>query len=310
MIRNDFCEVSMSVYSIKDLEHLSGIKAHTIRIWEQRYELFSPQRTATNIRFYSEEDLKLVLNISTLRNHGLKISKIVEMSSTEMLDKVSELTLHSKSYEDQIYALTKSMVDMDEAIFTETLNQNVDKYGFEKSMMEIIYPFMNKIGILWLTNAINPAQEHFISHLVRQKIIAATDDIIPNPADPLFFLFLPEGELHELGLLFANYMLRSRGVRTIFFGQTVPLNALEEAYHKLSPSHILTSLTTKPDPADVQTYVNSLGQKFKNAQVLITGGRVVGQDIEIGEKMKIIVNFLELEDIIENARLGTSTVDK
>ena len=300
----------MSVYSIKDLEHLSGIKAHTIRIWEQRYELFSPQRTATNIRFYSEEDLKLMLNISTLRNHGIKISKIVEMSSEEMLDKVSELTLHSKSYEDQIYALTKSMVDMDEAIFTETLNQNVDKYGFEKSMMEIIYPFMNKIGILWLTNAINPAQEHFISHLVRQKIIAATDHIIPNPKDPLFFLFLPEGELHELGLLFANYMLRARGVRTIFFGQTVPLNALEEAYHKLSPSHILTSLTTKPDPADVQPYVNALSQKFKNAQVLITGGRVVGQDIKTGEGMRIIMNFLELEEIIENARQDMQAIDK
>ena len=209
----------MSVYSIKDLEHLSGIKAHTIRIWEQRYELFSPQRTATNIRFYSEEDLKLVLNISTLRNHGLKISKIVNMSPQAIIDEVQKWIVESELFEDQIHELTKAMVDMDEFVFNQTLNQNIEKHGFEKAMMQIIYPFMNKIGILWLTNAINPAQEHFISHLVRQKIISVTDQLEYKIEGPLFFLFLPEGELHELGLLLANYLLRARGVRTVFFGQ-------------------------------------------------------------------------------------------
>lgn len=295
----------MSVYSIKDLEHLSGIKAHTLRIWEQRYDLFSPQRTSTNIRFYDEEDLKLVLNISALRNHGLKISKIVEMTPMEMLDKVQEFTIKSESYEDQIFALTKAMVDMDESIFDQTLSQSIEKYGFEKAMMEIIYPFMNKIGILWLTNAINPAQEHFISHLVRQKIISATDQLAHPAGGPLFFLFLPEGELHELGILLANYMLKFRGIRTIFFGQTVPINALEEVYHKLAPSHILTSLTTKPDPADTQTFVSSLSQKFKNSQVLITGSRVIGQDIELGPKMTAINSFHDLEEIIEDAKLAS-----
>ena len=295
-----FSEVSMSVYSIKDLEHLSGIKAHTIRIWEQRYKLFSPQRTSTNIRFYSEDDLKLILNISTLRNHGHKISKIVQMSPCEISIQVHQVKTESL-YEDQIHELTKAMVDLNEADFEQTLNQNIKKLGFEASMMEIIYPFMSKIGILWMTNAINPAQEHFISHLVRQKLIAATDQTVPSSEGPMFLLFLPEGELHELGILLANYMLRKRGLRTIFFGQTVPLNALEEVYHKLEPEYILTSMTTTPDPSRIQSYIDTLNNKFKDSQILISGSRVVGQDLKTSDQMTIIKSFQDLKLIIDQA---------
>ena len=294
----------MSFYSIKDLEHLSGIKAHTIRMWEQRYDLFSPQRTETNIRFYNEEDLKLILDISTLRNHGLRISKIVEMPASSLHEEVQRLTIENRSFSDQIHALTKSMVDLDETFFFEIINQNIDNYGFDKTMMEIIYPFMNKIGVLWLTNAINPAQEHFITHLVRQKLIATTDNIGTKKEGPLFLLFLPEGELHELGILLANYLLRSKGVRTIFFGQTVPLNALEEVYHKLEPDYILTSMTTAPEPAEVQRFVTTLGKKFVDSQLLITGARVIGQDIETSPQMSIIKSFADLNLIIEQVAVG------
>jgi len=291
----------LSVYSIKDLEHLSGIKAHTIRIWEQRYNLFSPQRTATNIRFYNEDDLKLILNISTLRNQGYKISKIIEMSEADIFEEVQRVNIEDKSYANQIHSLTASMVDMDESKFLNVFDQSVSKYGFEKTMMEIIYPFMGKIGILWLTNSINPAQEHFISHLVRQKLITATDSLNVDEKSPLFLLFLPEGELHELGILLANYMIRNRGLRTIFFGQSVPLNALEEVYHNLDPEYVLTSMTTAPDPSEVQRYVDSLGRKFKDTKVLITGSRVVGQDIETGSNIQIINQFADLEKMIDKA---------
>lgn len=296
----------MSVYSIKDLEHLSGIKAHTIRIWEQRYNLFSPQRTTTNIRFYNEDDLRLVLNISILRNHGLKISKIIGLSLQEINEKVHHITTGNTSNTDQIFALTRAMVEMDELQFDRTLNQNIERYGIEKAMMNIVYPFMHKIGILWMTNAINPAQEHFISHLVRQKIISATDQLSPSTSGPLFFLFLPEGELHELGILLANFILRARGMRTIFFGQTVPINALEEVYHKLKPSHILTSMTTKPDPSEMHSYLLSLDQKFKKAQILITGSQVIGQDLKIPGRITILNSFNSLEKVIEHAKLQTS----
>ncbi len=288
----------MSVYSIKDLEHLSGIKAHTIRIWEQRYEIFSPQRTSTNIRFYTEDDLKFILNISTLKNHGYRISKIVEMSMEDILSEVQKVTSKGEFFEDQIHSLTMAMVDMNEPLFGETLDLNIEKYGFEKTMMNIIYPFMGKIGILWLTNSINPAQEHFFTHLVRQKLIAEIDKLPFHKEAPLFLLFLPEGELHELGILLANYILKQRGMKTIFFGQTVPLNALEEVYHKLDPDFILTSLTTRPDPSAVQQFVNSLGSKFKDAEVLITGSRVVGQDISVGSNITVLNKFEDLEEVI------------
>ena len=294
----------MSVYSIKDLEHLSGIKAHTIRIWEQRYNLFSPQRTATNIRFYNDDDLKLILNIAFLKNHGHKISKIVEMPDEAMFEEILKINRESKTYEDQINSLTITMIDLNEKLFVEILDQNIAKYGFEQAMMKVIYPFMRKIGILWLTNSINPAQEHFISHLVRQKLISATDKLEINEDEPLFLLFLPEGELHELGILFANYMLRSRGLNTIFFGQSVPLNALEEVYHKLNPQYILTAITTSPDPSQVQSYVDSLSKKFIDSKVIITGARIVGSDIKAAKNVQIINQFEDLELIISSERLA------
>ena len=286
--------MGMSVYSIKDLEHLSGIKAHTIRIWEQRYSLFSPQRTATNIRYYNDDDLKLILNIATLKNHGIKISKIVAMPTELLQEEVRKVGFESESHEDQISALTLAMIDMDEDAFSQVLNLNTSKIGFEDTMMKIIYPFMRKIGVLWLTNSINPAQEHFITHLVRQKVIVATDNVTPSSDGSLYILFLPEGELHELGLLFANFLLRSKGHRTVFFGQTVPLNALEEVYHKLEPDYILTALTTTPDPSEVQQYIDRLSSKFREAKILVTGNRVVGQGLDIPKNVDVINQFEDL----------------
>lgn len=284
----------MSVYSIKDLEHVSGVKAHTIRIWEQRYNLFSPQRTPTNIRYYSDDDLKLIINISTLRNHGFKISKIVAMSSNTIQEEVLRVTAHHQSIEDHISALTIAMIEMDEILFNSLIDQYTKNMGFEGTMMKIVYPFMRKIGVLWLTNSINPAQEHFISHLVKQKLIVATDAIQMDTEAPLYLLYLPEGELHELGLLFANYLLRQKGVRTIFFGQSVPLEAMEEVYHKLNPKYILVSLTTTPESNRVQAYLHKLSYKFRDATILVTGYRVIGQTLEIPFNMKVIESFEEL----------------
>jgi DNA-binding transcriptional MerR regulator len=290
----------MSVYSIKDLEHLSGVKAHTIRIWEQRYQIFTPQRTDTNIRFYSDEDLKLMLNIALLYNNGLKISKIVAMNHDQIAEEVKKLSEESTSFDDQINAMTLAMIDLDEEKFNSVINTDVARFGFEKTMIEIIYPFLKKIGILWITNSINPAQEHFISHLVRQHLIVATNKCKQDKDAPLFLLFLPEGELHELGLLFANFILRSRNIRTIFFGQSVPLNALEEVYYNLKPEYIMTIMTTVPDPYEVQNYVDSLSKKFSNSTVFITGVQVVGNDIECAENIRILNQFEDLGVFVED----------
>ncbi|MFO7826254.1 MAG: MerR family transcriptional regulator, partial [Cyclobacterium sp.] len=185
----------MSSYSIKDLEQLSGIKAHTLRVWEQRYNLLKPKRTETNIRFYDDEDLKLILNVALLNDNGFKISKIAKMSLADMKSEVLKLTERSFAYDDQIHSLIITMVELDEERFEKIISTNILKIGFELTMLHIIYPFLSKIGILWQTGSIHPGQEHFISNLVRQKLIVAIDGQMYTGGGKKFLLFLPEGEL-------------------------------------------------------------------------------------------------------------------
>ena len=215
----------MARYSIKDLEHLSGIKAHTLRIWEQRYSLINPKRTETNIRYYDQEDLKLVLNVSLLKENGYKISKIAEMEPVQLREAVITVAEKTTSFADQIYALTLSMIDMDEQRFEKIISSNTLKLGFERTMLNIIYPFLSKIGIMWTTDAINPAQEHFMSHLIRQKLIVAIDGQIPNYSKSAtkYMLFLPETELQESSLLFASFLIQSRHQRVIYLGQKLSM---------------------------------------------------------------------------------------
>ena len=208
----------MSTYSIKDLENLSGIKAHTLRIWEQRYDLIRPKRTDTNIRYYDDDNLKLILNVALLNDNGYKISKIASMDMDEMRAEVMKLTERSLTHDDQIHALTICMIEMDEERFDKVLSTNILKLGFEQSMMNIVYPFMSKIGVLWQTGAINPAHEHFISNLVRQKLIVAIDGQVVSGDGKKFLLFLPEGELHEISLLFASFLIKSKGNKVFFIG--------------------------------------------------------------------------------------------
>lgn len=292
----------MSTFSIKDLEHLSGIKAHTIRIWEQRYELIKPKRTETNIRYYDDTDLKLILNVALLKENGTKISKIAEMSEGDMQREVLRLTERNLRYPEQIHALTISMVDIDEERFEKIISTNILKLGFEKTMMNIIYPFLSKIGVLWQTGAINPAQEHFISNLVRQKLIVAIDGqysmTAQDKADK-YLLYLPEGELHELSLLFADYIIRSRRHKTIYLGQSLPLVDLEAVYEIHKPEYILSVLTTAPGPKDIQGYVDTMAERFSESTIFLTGFQVIGQDIETPGNVKIFTRLEELIQMVE-----------
>ncbi len=288
----------MSNYSIKDLEHLSGIKAHTIRIWEQRYSFINPSRTDTNIRYYDDQDLRLILNVALLKDNGYKISKIADMSVKDMQESVLKITEKNLKYPDQIHALVLSMVDLDEDRFEKIMSTNILKIGFEKTMINIVYPFLSKIGVLWQTGAINPAQEHFISNLVRQKLIVAIDGqfVSIHEKSKKYVLYLPEGELHELSLLFSDFLIKSRQNRTIYLGQSLPLHDLEEVYNIHKPDYLLTVLTSTPGPAEVQGYVDTIAEKFKDSTVLLTGYQVVGQDLEVPDNMVI---FNRLEELIE-----------
>lgn len=287
----------MSNYSIKDLEHLSGIKAHTLRIWEQRYNFIKPKRTDTNIRYYSDEDLKLILNISTLKENGYRISKIAEMEDAELNEHVLRITENNLRFPDQINSLTLSMIDLDEDRFEKVFSTNILKYGFEKTMLSIIYPFLSKCGVLWQTGSINPAQEHFISNLIRQKLTVAIDGqfITETEAKAKFLLFLPEQELHELSLMFASYILQSRQYKVIYLGQMLPFEDLKSVYHIHQPKYLLTVLTVSPKKNDVQEYINELSRSFPDSHILVTGYQIVGQDIEEQDNVTL---FYKMEDLI------------
>ena len=290
----------MSNYSIRDLEQLSGIKAHTLRIWEQRYNIIQPKRTDTNIRLYDDQDLKLVLNISLLKDHGHKISEISKLSLNEMSKAVITITDQKLSYPDQIHALTLSMIDLDEERFEKIISTNFLQNGFTNTMIYIIYPFLNRIGTLWVTGSIGPAQEHFITNLVRQKIIVAIDGQVVkyHPDSKKFILYLPEGELHEMGLLFASYIIRSRHHKVVYLGQTLPFNELIFAYDIHKPDYIFSVITSVPANDEVQAYVDTLSEQFPDAKILLTGYQIVGQDIQLGDNCKIINKIDDLVEIL------------
>lgn len=289
----------MSSYSIKDLEQLSGIKAHTLRIWEQRYNLLSPKRTDTNIRFYDDQDLKLILNVALLNDNGVKISKIASMNSAEIREEVMKLTERSLTHDDQIHALTICMIEMNEDRFEKILSTNIIKLGFEQTMMNIIYPFMSKIGVLWQTGAINPAQEHFISNLVRQKLIVAIDGQIAKGGGKKFLLFLPEGELHEISILFASYLIKNKGHKVIYLGQSTPYEDLLSVYNLHQPEYLLTVITTSPSSEHVQDYLNSLSKRFPNAHILVTGYQVIGQDLVFPANVRLLNYIRDIKEFLE-----------
>lgn len=258
----------MGQYSIKELEQLSGIKAHTIRIWEKRHKIIEPSRTSTNIRYYSDLDLKKIINVSLLNTYGLRISKIAHMSLDDMNKKVLEISEIENSHIDR---LVIAMVDMDEELFEKILSGLIRQFGFEKTVTEIIYPFLEKIGILWQTQNITPAHEHFISNLIRQKIVVAIDGLpIPPKTASRILLFLPEGEMHELGLLFYHFLVRKSGYRCYYLGQNVPHEDLISVYKVHQPEMMVTSVTSNLQ-IPVETYFERLSNDFGGTKILASG---------------------------------------
>lgn len=291
----------MSNYSIKDLEQLSGIKAHTLRIWEQRYNIINPKRTDTNIRTYDDNDLKLVLNIALLKDHDYKISEIAKLSLEELSKEVLAISDKQLNYPDQIHALTIAMIDIDEERFEKIMSTNILQFGFENTMINIIYPFLSRIGTLWVTGSIGPAQEHFITNLIRQKIIVAIDGQIikPNADSKKFILYTPEGEFHEIPLLFANFILRARHNKVIYLGQSMPFSELEFICQHHKPDCLFTVITSTPGQDEIQQYVNKLGESFPDVKVLLTGYQVIGQGVELSENQEIISNVRQLMEFAE-----------
>jgi len=291
----------MATYTIKDLEKLSGIKAHTIRIWEKRYGLIEPERTSTNIRTYCDLDLKRLLNISLLNQNGLKISKIARLSNDELSDKINHLQQNSTDTESQIKSLTIAMIELDEEKFEKIISRAVIQLGFEDTIIKVIYPFFQKIGIMWQTGIINPAQEHFVSNLIRQKLIVAIDSQINlNHSNyRSFILFLPEGELHELGLLFYAYLIKKRGHRLIYLGQSLPMNDLIEVTRLRPSDYIVTAFISSINGQDIYLYIRNLSERLKNETIFISGSQTEILTGKLPSNVKTVSSPLEFIDILD-----------
>lgn len=299
----------MAVYSIKDLEKLSGIKAHTIRMWEHRYNIIEPRRTKTNIRYYQDDDLKFLLNVALLNKNGVKISKIAKMSRNEVAEEVAAISEINFEYGTQLDALTISMIEMDEYKFDRIISTNIQQLGFERTMLEIIYPFLDKLSILWLTGSINPVQENFMSYLIRQKLIVAIDnEPLPNERNARkFLIYLPEGERQELSMLFMHYLLKSRKNHVVYIGQDISLTDLKDAYLILKPDYIFTMITETFAKEPVQQYIDRLAATFPNCKVLLSGYQVVAQKVDPPENVSILQSLdqtLELLDAAPRSRVN------
>ncbi len=274
----------MGSYSIRDLERLSQVKAHTIRIWEKRYGLLRPERSATNIRAYSDDDLRRLLNVSLLNERGVKISHIARLSEAEMKVRILELESLGGAPADQVESLIVAAIELDEARFEKVVSGCVLSLGFEQCMFQVLIPFMRRVGMLWQVGALKPGQEHFISNLIRQKVIVAIDGL-PSPRNGrgrTVVLFLPEGELHELGLLFACYLVRKQGHRVIYLGQTVPMDDLDSVVERCRPHVLIGSIHTMDGPQGIEAYLRLLEKRFPRIRILMyadhkrMGGRRAG----------------------------------
>jgi MerR family transcriptional regulator, light-induced transcriptional regulator len=262
----------MTRFTIKDIENLSGIKAHTIRIWEQRYSFIKPSRTDTNIRYYSNEDLKTILNISILNRYGYKISHINKMTATDMLSRVAELNNSSAQQERIVNTLIELMVDMDVLGFEKFLDKQIAAAGIEKTITRIIFPFFERIGILWQTGNVNPAQEHLITNVIRQKIIVGIDHAKPLlKLNKTFLLFLPEKEFHEMGLLLVYFLLKKRGVDVFYIGANVPLQDAAFVAEVKKPDFVYTHLTSLSPGFNFEKFITLASGKLHSSNLIISG---------------------------------------
>jgi len=262
----------MNAFTIKDLENLSGIKAHTIRIWEQRYTFLNPQRTETNIRYYSGDELKTVLNIALLNKYGFKISHIDKMSTAEMREKTLSLNHAQAQIERMVNELISCMVDMKLDEFEMLLDGYIKSKGIEKTIPQIIFPFLERIGILWITNHINPAQEHLVTNIIRQKLIMGIETChAPLVQKKTVLVFLPEGEHHELGVLFTYYLFKSRGIKVIYLGSNVPLKDVEYVATLKKPDFLYSHLTSVAHNFNFEKFLINVQNRIPEFQVIVSG---------------------------------------
>ena len=280
----------MSEYSIKNLEALSGIKAQTIRVWERRYNIFVPSRTDTNIRKYSDSDLVKLLNLSVLIQHGRKISQLSQMSDQQLKESVFILKYKPFLHNTEIEKLLAATIEMDSNGFTTLLDKNIEILGFEETTINVVFAFLKHLGILWQTGNVIPAQEHFVSNLVRNKLIQEIYTLVDtdNPQAPLSLFFLPQGEEHELSLLFYQYIAKAEGHKIIYLGQNVPDEDLTKISAYKTPDNVFTSFTSSISGINLKEYLSKISELFHSSTIYITGGQLHKLNFKLPENVIVV----------------------
>jgi len=283
-------------YSIKDLEVLSGVKAHTIRIWEKRYHLLTPYRTDTNIRFYNDFDLRRILNVSLLVNNGFKISKVARFDELKMKESVLEVTKKNTTESDYIDRLILNMLNFDNIGFYKLMDEIIAKKGLEESVVKVFFALFERIGTYWQVGSIFPAQEHYVTSIFRQKLIAETDKIgFENLNGSTILFFLPDGELHEMSLLFYSYLAKKYGYNVIYLGQFVPFDDLMKVQSHIKIDHVFTAFINPLTKEDLENYLVKLKETFRDQKIFITGWQVQHSNPELPRTVKIVKDYKDFK---------------
>lgn len=276
-------------YSIKDLENLSGIKAHTIRIWEKRYSLLKPERTDTNIRYYTDNDLRRILNVSLLVKNGFKISKVSTWDEEQIRTTVIEVTKSKKSEDSYIDRLMLCMVNFDNQGFYEVVNEVIEQNGMEEFTYSVAFSLFERIGTFWQVGSIFPAQEHYVTHIIRQKLIAEIDKVsMNNTRGQTILFFLPENEMHELSLLFYSYLAHKSGFNVIYLGQFVPLEDLSKIQSHVKIDFVFTSFINPMPKEELENYLIQVKSMFEQQNIFVTGWQIKKQNPALPRNVKSI----------------------
>jgi DNA-binding transcriptional MerR regulator len=289
----------MNRFSIRDIENLTGIKAHTIRIWEQRYGILAPKRTDTNIRYYDAEDLKLALRVSLLNNYGYRISRIHKMRPEEMNEII--LDIADQNFQLKVLAnkLIEATLNWDMDLFEEMVDEYTEKYGIEIAVEELIFHFLEKIGLMWMANKVFPAQEHLVSHIIYRKVSLAIERL-PKVKQQVtkVLLFLPEGEVHDMGLLYVYYLMKKHGKNPLYLGPNTPLKEVSLVHSVKAPEYLYVHLTSVADDFDDHRYLEKLGTTFPQTKILVSGSMLHSRKYIKRPNIQLCYSLAEVKDLV------------
>ena len=289
----------MVVYSIKDIEKLSGVKAHTLRIWEKRYNIIVPRRTKTNIRYYLDEDLKVLLNIVLLNKNGYKISKIAKMSLDQIRSEVARITDVDTQHEGNIDGLMLSMFELNELKFNRILDKHTKTEGIQRTMEEVIYPFLDKLSTMWFTGSIKGVHENFVSYIIRRKLIVAIENLEFHPSGTKSILYLSEGESQELSMLYLHFTLKSMGIEVVNLGLGVGMGDIVEAHQIVKAEYIFTFFNDSFTDSPLSEYLDQLSEQIKDCKICISGFQTLNQKLTPTHNVIILNSIKDVEALVK-----------